>query len=535
MRLIDGKWRQIAITAVAGAGACALAACGSGGSSTPAATNSPGQQASGKAVAGDTLTIASSTAPISLNPAINGNGVPLDWFDTLAYEPLIVRQGNNTETPGLATSWKYSNGNKTFTVQLRPNVKFTDGTPLTAAAVVKWIEYYKAKGTFAFNLADLASVKATGPLQVTFNLSTPDPLYEYYLDQEGVVGDIPSAAATADPAKLTTSTDGAGPYELDAAATVTNSSYVYVRNPSFWDPSQQHWKKIIVKIITNTNSTLAAMQSGQVQVAIGDATTAASAASAGLVVTAHSGGVTGVVIADRLGTIDPALKNVQVRQALNYAINRKGLTQTIYGNYGAPTDQYKPAGTDGYLASLESQYPYDPAKARKLLASAGYPHGITFKVLVQPGVPGGTLLAQAMVQEWAAIGVKAILVTPPTFSDYATDAFSKKYAATTFVYDYQPFIWEANELFSPTGVYNFLGVVNSQVDSLRAQINALPLGSAQSDALEQKLMTLTVQQALSVPASATDAIIYSAKNIGGISYSGSFPVPNPTDWYQTGS
>jgi peptide/nickel transport system substrate-binding protein len=508
--------------------ASALTACG-GGTST-----SSTRQPSGKPIAGDTLTIAASTAPISLNPALNGNGVPLDWFDALGYEPLIVRQGDNTVKPGLATSWSYSKDNKTFTLQLRSGVKFTDGTPLTADAVVKWINYYKTKGTFAFNLASLSSAVATGPLEVTLNLSSPDPLYPYYLDQEGVVGEVVSPTALADPSKLTTATFGAGPYMIDSAATVPNSSYVYVRNPNYWNTAEQHWQKIIVKIISDDNATLAALRSGQVQVAVGAATTAATAKSAGLVVTAHSGGVTGIVLADRNGTVVPALKNVQVRQALNYAIDRDGIAKTVYSGYGGPAGQYKPAGTDGYVAALDKQYPYDPAKAKQLLSDAGYPNGFSFDVLVQPGVPGGTLLAQAMVQEWAAIGVKAKLVTPTTFSDYAAQATSKKYGATTFVYDYQPFIWEANELFSPTGIYNFLGQVTPEVDALRAQINATALGGAEANTLEQQLMTLTVAQAMSVPVSTTDAIIYSASNIGGIDYSDAFPVPNPTTWYKTG-
>jgi peptide/nickel transport system substrate-binding protein len=524
-----GRSPRLAAVAMGVAAATALTACGGGGTGTASSG-----QASGKPVAGDTLTIASPTPPISLNPALNGNGVPLDWFDALAYEPLIVRHGDNSVEPGLATSWAYSNHNKRFTLHLRSGVKFTDGTPLTAEAVVKWIRYYKAKGTFAFNLSSLSSAVATGPLEVTLNLRSPDPLYPYYLDQEGVVGNIASAGAVANPGKMATATFGAGPYQLDRSATIPNSQYVYVRNPHYWKPSRQHWKKIVVKIIGDDNATLAAVRSGQVQVAVGAATTAATAKSAGVVVTAHSGGVTGIVVDDRDGKIVPALKSVKVRQALNYAVDRKGIAKTVYRGYGSPSGQYKPAGTDGYVAALDKQYPYDPAKAKRLLREAGHPGGFRLDVLIQPGVPGGTLLAQALAQEWSAIGVHVKLVSSATFSDYVTKATSHKYAATTFVYDYQPFIWEANELFSPTGVYNFLGTVNPRVEALRARINALPLGSRESTALERQLMTLTVREALSVPVAATDAIVYSAKNIGGVDYSGSFPVPNPTDWYATG-
>ncbi|HLV99572.1 MAG TPA: ABC transporter substrate-binding protein [Ktedonobacterales bacterium] len=510
------------LSALAAVVVLTLSACG--GSTAPS---------SGKAVPGDTLTIASSTPPISLNPALNGNGVPLMWFAALAYEPLIVRNPDNTTSPGLATSWKYSDGNKTFTLELRPGVKFSDGSDLTAEAVVKFIQYYQKSGTFAFNLASLASVTATGPLEVTFHLSSPDPLYPYYLDEEGAVGNIPSEAATENPAEMATATFGAGPYMLDTAATVPNSSYVYTANPTFFDRAHVHWKKIIIKIIADDNAALAALRSGQIQAALGDATDADAAKAAGLNVTSEVGGMTGVVIADRDGKIVPALKDLRVRQALNYAIDRVGLTRAVYRSYGSPTMQYKPAGTDGYVAAMDSAYPYNVTKAKQLLAEAGYPNGFTIQLIVQPGVPGGTLLAQAMSQEWEQIGVHAPLTAPATFSDYVAKVLGGGYGVTTYVYDYQPFIWELNELFSPTGVYNFLGAKTPALDALRAQINSSDLGSPAANALEQQAMTYAVQNALSVPVSAANFIVFSAKNIGGVAFTPSFPIPDPTQWYLT--
>jgi peptide/nickel transport system substrate-binding protein len=522
--------RQLAIASGATA-LLALAACtGGGGSSTGNSIAQP----SGKPVAGDTLTIAVSTPPISLDPAANGNGVPLDFFNSLGYEPLIERHGGDTTSPGLATSWAYSNGNKTFTLHIRPSVKFADGEPLTADSVVKFVDYYKVKGQFAFNLAAVESVKATGPLEVTFNLKTPDPLFEYYLDQEGAVGLIAAPKAVADPKLMQTGTYGAGAYTLDTAATVANSSYVYNKNPNFWDTSKQHYNKIVVKVIADKNATLAAIRSGQVQVAQGDASTAAAASSAGLVVTSHSGGVTGVVLTDRAGQINPPLAKVEVRQALNLALDRKGITSTVYKKFGKPTSQYVAEGSIGYTAANEQTYAFNVAKAKSLLSQAGYPNGFSFDVLIQPGVPGGDLLAQAMQQQWAAIGVKVNLVPSSNFAEYVGKALTKKYAATTFIYNYQPLIWEANELFSPTGIYNFMGVVNPEVDALRAKVNAEQLRSPESKALSEQLMTLVVNQALSVPVSSADIQMYSTKNIGGVNYSGAFPIPNPIDWYQVG-
>jgi peptide/nickel transport system substrate-binding protein len=468
-----------------------------------------------------------------MNPALNGNGVTLVWYSSLAYGSLIHRSPSGAAEPGFATSWGYSNGNKTFTVHLRPGVRFSDGTTLTAADVVAWIKYYQVHGTFVQNLDVLSSVTATGPLTVVFQLSKPDPLYPYYLDQEGATGTIASAAAMADPAKLTTATYGAGPYMLDTAATIPDSSYVYVRNPYYYDPSAQHWQKIIIKVIADSNAMLASVESGQVQVGIGAATTADAAKSQGVNVDAVLSGTVGVVLFDDGGTGVPLLSNLKVREALNYAIDRPAITTAVFRTYAAPSWQYEASGAAGYVAGLDKLYPYDPAKARSLLAQA-HATNLSFTLMVQPGSLGGAVLAQAIAQEWSAVGVKVNIATPTTFGDYVTAIEAKAGAvpATTFQYFYQPLPWELNELFSPTGAYNPYRFQDPSLNSLRLQIEATPPGSAQALKLEQQAMTLSVTQALSVPVSAVDIIMFSAKGVGGIQYSSTFPTPDPSEWYQ---
>ncbi len=98
----------------------------------------------------------------------------------------------------------------------------------------------------------------------------------------------------------------------------------------------------------------------------------------------------GMYIADVDGTVVPAFKDLRVRQALNYAIDREAITKSVYGDFGIPTDQYVPEGIGGYLPELEDVYPYDPEKAKELLAEAGYPDGFSFTMLGQPGIDSGS-------------------------------------------------------------------------------------------------------------------------------------------------
>jgi len=475
----------------------------------------------------------SETTPASLNPALNGNGVPLMWFSSLAYSSLIHRNPEGVAEPGLATSWAYSNGGKTFTMQLRPNVEFSDGTTLTAADVVAWIEYYQKSGTFASDLADLSSVVATGPLTVTFNLSAPDPLYPFFLDQEGSIGTIACSAAMANVTVLSTTTCGAGPYEIDTSATVPDSSYVYVPNPNYWDPSAIHWSKIVINIVTTDSSALAALQTGQANFTLGDATTAAAAKAAGLKIGVESAGFVGVVLIRDNGVTIPPLKELAVRQALEYAINRPGITKALFGSYGTPTTEYEGKGAPGYVASVNNEYPYNPKKAKALLKKA-HVKNLKFSVVVQPGAPGGDQILEAMIQEWSAVGVKVTLVPATTFADYGTEVFSGKIPGSTFVYYYGNLESELNEIFSPTGAYNPFKVNFASLNALREKIDVVGLTSPAGVKAENEAETIAVNEAYNINVASIDTLVYSTAGIDGISYSPAFPIPDPSEFYPAG-
>ncbi len=142
------------------------------------------------AAASTTLTIAASAGPTSLDPTVSSNGVPSVWFPNLAYTALIWRAPDGTAQPGLAKDWAYSQDRLSFVMNLREGVKFSDGSPMTAADVVNWLKHYKEKGAFTAWLAKVTDIAATGPMQVTLKLNAPDPMLPYGLDQDGMAGDV---------------------------------------------------------------------------------------------------------------------------------------------------------------------------------------------------------------------------------------------------------------------------------------------------------------------------------------------------------
>ncbi|SED18417.1 ABC transporter substrate-binding protein [Streptomyces melanosporofaciens] len=118
----------------------------------------------------------------------------------------------------------------------------------------------------------------------------------------------------------------------------------------------------------------------------------------------HADSVEGLYIWDRTGGIVPALGKAKVRQALNYASDRESIVEKLNLGYATATSQMATADSAWYDTSLESNYAYDPAKARKLLAEAGYPHGFTVTMLDVSSVAPGQQVV--MTQALEDIGIK---------------------------------------------------------------------------------------------------------------------------------
>jgi peptide/nickel transport system substrate-binding protein len=309
----------------------------------------------------------------------------------LAYAPLIALSPSGQLEPGLATSWHYvGSGNTNFEFTLRQGARFSDGTPVNAAAVKAWLEYNAKSPAETASLGVLKSVQTTGDDTVDVQLATPNP--EIPLILAGNWGMVGSPAGVAKPSLLAGgAAGGAGPYQVVPSQTVIGTQYTYVPNNYYYNKSAIKYAKIVVKIVTSGSSLLQAAETGEVDAAYGSTLTAAAAAAAGLKVYSAQSSVNQLVFTDLNGTVQKALGNVQVRQALNMAVDRSAIVQGIVGKYGSPTSE--PELGAGYVPGLDNYYPYDPQKAKSLLASAGYPNGFTISVVswVDPSV-GSTIL-----------------------------------------------------------------------------------------------------------------------------------------------
>jgi len=479
-----------------------------------------------KSKVGGTLTVAIPTAP-SFNPQTRGPG---DWATDLTYDSLIrVSPKDGSYVPGLAAKWGYiGRGNKHFRFTLRTGVRFSDGTQVTAVAVKKSIDAFVA--TKSYLAAGLTKVSVAGPLTVELTFSIPNPAVPELLSDKFGMGAIISPAGLAHADSLGSRTAGAGPYVLVPSQTVTGDHYTFVPNKYYWDKSAIHYKKIVERVISDNSALVNALRTGQVDVGWGDFTNAGAAEAAGLKVVSQPSNFFGIALADLNGTLVPQLKSLKVRQALNYAIDRKAIANALFKKWGGPASQISLPGYDGYDPSLANAYPYNPTKAKQLLAEAGYPNGFSLTVLSTP-VQGFDTLAQAVASYWAKIGVTVKIQSDNGFGQFFTDMPSAKFPAYVLGFGALPFFVEGQILFIPSSFFNPFHYSDPVVSSL--YYKALRVPKAQQVALYHQLSRRISSQAWYVIVASYNHVIIYRASIGGTSWAPAAYTSMARDFYPT--
>jgi peptide/nickel transport system substrate-binding protein len=504
------------IPRVVAAVACAGALLGLSGAAFAAARTN---------TAKPTLRIGFSFAIPSLDPSKNGNG-PGNILLDLAYAPLTRWNADGTVGPGLAMSWHYiGTGNKDFQFTLRHDARFSDGSRVTAAAVKASLDYFANNNpTLGNAMGPIRSINTIGQWTVQIHLKSPNPILPFTLSNGLNWGFIIGPKALGNPSSIGTNTDGAGPYVLDPSQTVSGDHYTFVPNRHYFDKSAIKYSRVIAKVITSPSSMLQAATTGQVDVALGDASTAGAAAKSGLTVHHAAAGVFGFWLLDKSGTLSKPLASVQVRQALNYAIDRKALVKAFAGNFGQPTSEQ--ITLDGWDPKMQNYYSYSPSKAKALLAAAGYPNGFTFTALT--GDAGlSTTIMQAVAQQLAAVDVTMDIKTVSE-ADKATFTLSGNYPAVLWTRGGDP-MWLFYGLFlGPKALLNQHGWNDPVLDKLwlKGQRAKNP-----PDYWKQ-MSRRTVTQADFLPLYTYENIYYVSKHVGGVRVTAAEPVaPFATSWF----
>jgi len=475
-----------------------------------------------------TLTIAgqASDEGAVTNPGRAGAGPGRDG-GFFVYQSFMKKSSSGV-SPALATSWHYvGSDDKVFEFNLRHNMRYSDGTPVTAQNVAKWLTYNNAHYPGGgINSLGVASVTAIGRWTVRLHFKAGTADVPTLLSIYGSTAVSPKALAHI--SRLSDTSDGVGPYMVDPSKTVPGDHYTFVPNPYYYDKSQAKWAKVVVKVITNPSSVLQAFQAGQLDYALANPETAPAAQKAGIRVLSRPIGTATVWFCP--GTngqpfTQPALNDVRVRQALNYAIDRKSLTRAMVGQFGVPQAQ------EGWInrdVKLDNSYSYDPAKARSLLAAAGYSTGLKLGLIAQTSDNAQTkTLEQGVVGYLQAVGVDVTITTVDPSQWVSTITSGKSDLWIFGGFGAFPQTW--------TGVITLLktaGWNDALINRLMSHLTKTSDTAVQAK-IERQIITRFTQQAYSVPVANTDQILFVGKHLGGVEIdpNPSFESNNPVFWY----
>ena len=360
------------------------------------------------------------------------------------YEPLVyVNPLQNGKTvPMLASSWSWGAGNKSLTFTIRSGVKWSDGTPLTAADVAFTFNLMKKYPTLDLTgvWSVLSSVTATGTSTVTMDFSSVAVPYFYYIADQTPIVPQHIWSTIANPATATISKPvGSGPYLMSKCSP---SNITYTANPHYWQPGLPKIHTLQYPAFTSNNTANDTLANGQAQWGaqyIPDIQAFYTSKNANY----HYWFPPVLNVAMVPNLTNPLLSNVKVREAISYAINRQQVSTIGESGYEPPANQ---AGivTPTFTSSLNSSAlaswgnGFNVAKAKTLLESAGYHPGsdgimtnasgqkLQFTVINIGDYSDWVASMQVIQQDLKAVGIS---ITPSNLSntDYQADLFNGHY------------------------------------------------------------------------------------------------------------
>lgn len=431
------RLRGVAVTATAVLAAAVLAACG------PATTSGPEQNVDPDG----SLTFGYFEPATSLDPHQGTSSQDLPWLLPV-YASIFSYADDGSVAPGLAESWELTD--ESLTITLRDGLTFHDGSTLDADAVVANLERAKnlETSTVKGDLSTVSSVEATDDLTVVIELSAPDAALPAKLaDRSGM---IVSPAAFADGTNLAIEPDGAGPWKFVEYA--PGDHLTVERFDGYYDPDSVLLASLTIRLIDDDDTRLSAIRAGEIDVAqISAAQVQLASADSTLEVRTDP-----ALAIDHIGlniSIAP-FDDPLVREAINYAIDREALLEGIYRGTGTIAWQPFPPGYFANDPELEDLYPYDPDKARELLAEAGYPDGFSFDFQTNTQ-PFRVQATQAVAGMLADVGIQTNII--PMEGPALLDAFYYQNAVAAYV---TPWGGRADpsqtldNLFGPSGLNN---------------------------------------------------------------------------------
>jgi peptide/nickel transport system substrate-binding protein len=353
-------------------------------------------------------------------------------FDSLVWpndERSGVQPGQPQYTkivPQLATSWTVSADGLTYTFKLRHGVKFQDGTDFNADAVKfnveRWLDpSVRNPNRYYFEDIDASRIDTPDPYTVVLHLKRPSPTLIERMASG--VGEILSPAAVKkignDKIPLGPTDAGTGPYMFKEW--VHGDHITLVRNPNYWG-RKPYFDTVTFRVVPNAGTRETMLRAGDVQMAFEPPAADIPRLKQDKSLTVVEGPSDRDVFIG-LNNLYGPLKDVRVRRALNYAVNKQAIIQSILFGLAHVLESPTTPFLFGYTKVQAGGWPFNPTMAKQLLTEAGYPNGFT----VSFRTPTGRYIqdyqfAQAVAAQLANVGIKTQIQTTdwPTYIKWVT-------------------------------------------------------------------------------------------------------------------
>ena len=345
----------------------------------------------------DTLSVGFTAEPANFDfTRTDGAAIPQALLYNV-YEGLVKLDADGHIVPLLAKSWTISPDRRTYDFQLQPNVRFSNGAPFTAEDVKFSLLRVKTNWTISIKAAmDVVDhVDVVAPDHARVVLSKPSNGWLFSLTSR--LGAMFSPTGVAD---LANKPIGTGPYEV--ASRRRGDSIVLKANPAYWG-RKPAYSTVVLKYIKDPTALNNALLSNGIDVI--------SAITAPDSLPQFQGddrftvvqGTSNSEVTLAMNNARAPLNDVRVRQALTYAIDRKALLDTAWAGRGTLIGSMVPP-TDPWYEDLAQVYPFDPAKARQLLA------GMNLNLRLRiPNLPYAISAAQVVQSQLADVGVRTTI------------------------------------------------------------------------------------------------------------------------------
>jgi peptide/nickel transport system substrate-binding protein len=465
----------VAVTAALALGS--LAACNGGGGG-----GSSSQSAS------DTVTVAfnADAAPTGYDPLLYSQG-QYTFFGAM-YDALFVTDKDGKAQPDLVSDFSNNADNTQTTLHLRTDIAFSDGKKLDSSVVKSNLDRRSDAKLVAYGqiapggASEITDVSAPDAQTVVITWKAPQATPENNLSD--TAGTIVGPDGIANPDSLQTKPDGSGAYTLDDGKTTKGSTYTLDKQSDAHDADAWKYDHIVFKIILDAQSLANAVISGQADVAGQLDPSTIDQVDSRQATVKVGGTIVGFPVFDKNGATNPAFGDPNVRLALLYGIDDETIVKQLHQGSKA-TKQLFPSDATGFDASLNDKYAYDKAKAKQLLADAGYANGFSFDITIG-GQPTEDMLA--VQKQWSEIGVTMNIVTATSTDQIFAAAATQPLGFGNFSVGSNPAGFVAGVIYG--GFANLQKATNPDIEkSLGAALGAT--GDAQSAALKDLNAAIT--------------------------------------------